>query len=87
MLRFMGLQRVGHDRATELNRTEGASVFKFVFKVIKAVLTVHSDFGAQENKVCHLFHFSPYIGPWNLKTWDCVTDSCPQEMSYGQHRR
>ena len=26
-----------------------------------AAVTVHSDFGAQENKVCHCFHFSPSI--------------------------
>ena len=25
------------------------------------VVTVHSDFGAQENKICHCFHFSPSI--------------------------
>ena len=30
--------------------------FKFM-----AVVTVHSDFGAQENKICHYFHFSPSI--------------------------
>ena len=24
-------------------------------------LTIHSDFGAQENKICHFFHFSPSI--------------------------
>ena len=26
-----------------------------------AAVTVHSDFGAQENKVCHYFHFFPII--------------------------
>ena len=25
-----------------------------------AAVTVHSDFGAQENKICHCFHFSPF---------------------------
>ena len=30
-----------------------------------AAVTIHSDFGAQENKVCHCFHcFSIYL-PWN----------------------
>ena len=24
-----------------------------------AAVTVHSDFGAQENKICHCLHFSP----------------------------
>ena len=28
---------------------------------IMAVLTVYSDFGAQENKVCHCFHLFPSI--------------------------
>ena len=27
-----------------------------------AVITVHSDFGAQENKLCHHFHFFPHLG-------------------------
>ena len=26
-----------------------------------AAVTFHSDFGAQENKVCHCFHFPPSI--------------------------
>ena len=26
-----------------------------------AVVTVHSDFGAEENKICHCFHFPPSI--------------------------
>ena len=26
-----------------------------------AVVTVQSDFGAQENKMCHCFHFTPFI--------------------------
>ena len=34
--------------------------FNFVAEV-----TVHSDFGAQENKVCHSFHFSPIYLPWS----------------------
>ena len=27
--------------------------------------TIHSDFGAQENKVCHCFHFFPINLPWS----------------------
>ena len=30
-----------------------------------AAITVHSDFGAQENKVCHCFHFFPFYLPWS----------------------
>ena len=26
-----------------------------------AAITICSDFGAQENKICHYFHFSPSI--------------------------
>ena len=26
-----------------------------------ATVTIHGDFGAQENEVCHCFHFSPSI--------------------------
>ena len=26
-----------------------------------ATITIHGDFGAQENKICHCFHFSPSI--------------------------
>ena len=28
-----------------------------------AAVTVHSDFGAQENKVCHCFHCFPFYLP------------------------
>ena len=36
MLRFMGLQRVGHDRATELN----CVLFIFIYLLIYSVLLV-----------------------------------------------
>ena len=28
-------------------------------------VTTSSDFGAQENKICHFFHFSPFCLPWS----------------------
>jgi len=31
------------------------------FNFIAAVI-IHSDFGAQENKICYCVHFSPSIG-------------------------
>ena len=34
------------------------------FNFMPAV-TVYSDFGAQENKVCHCFHFFPKYVPWS----------------------
>ena len=30
-----------------------------------AAVTIHSDFGAQENKVCHCFHCFPIYMPWS----------------------
>ena len=30
-----------------------------------AVVTIHRDFGAQENKACHCFHFFSICLPWN----------------------
>ena len=32
-------------------------------------VTVCSDFGAQENKICHFFHFFPFYLPWSNGTW------------------
>ena len=29
-----------------------------------AAITIHSDLGAQENKICHCFHFFPICLPW-----------------------
>ena len=33
-----------------------------------AWLTVHSDFGTQENKICHCFHFFLFCLPWSVGT-------------------
>ena len=46
-------------RFVSFSSKEQAS-FNFMIAV-----TVHSDFGAQEKKVCHGFHFSPICLPWN----------------------
>ena len=35
-----------------------------------AVAAFHSDFGAQENKVSHCFHFSPHL--FAMKWWDQI---------------
>ena len=64
VLRFMGSQRVGHDWATELNWTEVCHSFSPKEQVsfnFMAAGIIHSDFGAQENKICHCLHFPPYI--------------------------
>ena len=31
------------------------------YLIFMAAVTVHSDFGAQENKICHCFHFATSI--------------------------
>ena len=36
-----------------------------------AAFTIHSDFGAQENEICHCFHFSPSAAP-NVNVWPKV---------------
>ena len=33
-----------------------------------AAVTIHSAFGAQENKICHCFHFFPVL--FARKGWD-----------------
>ena len=30
-----------------------------------ATVTIHSDFGAQENKICHYLYFFPFYLPWS----------------------
>ena len=42
---------------------QGASVFQFHTSISIATVTSPSDFGAQENKVCHCFHFFPIYLP------------------------
>ena len=64
MLQFMGSQRVGHDWATELNRTSSKKQVSFNFM---AAVIICSDFGAQENKVC--FHWFPVYWLW----WDWMS--------------
>ena len=40
------------------NSSKEQASFHFV-----AAVTICSDFGAQENKICHYFHFSPIYLP------------------------
>ena len=45
----------------DLCQQSDVSAFKYAaFNFLPAV-TLHSDFGTQENKICHCFHF---CGPW-----------------------
>ena len=32
---------------------------------LMAAITIHGDFGVQENKICLCFHFFPFYLPWN----------------------
>ena len=34
-----------------------------------ARVTIWSDFGAQENKICHCFYFFPIYLPWKTQQW------------------
>ena len=38
-------------------------VIAFLLRNFMVAVTVHSDFEAQENKVCHCFHFFPIYVP------------------------
>ena len=53
-----------------------------------AVVTVRSDFGAQENKICHCFHFSPVYLPWSDGTGyhDLSLFNVEFQVSLKQHR-
>ena len=37
-----------------------------------AAVKVHNDSGAQENKICHCFHFFPMYLPWSGGTRCCI---------------
>ena len=63
MLWSMGLQRVIYDWATELNWTRFVIAFLTRSKHLwlSWLQSPSSDFGIQENKLCHCFHFFPSI--------------------------
>ena len=68
MLQSMGCQELDTAERLKSNkvkllegmRTCTTSKEKVSFNFMAAV-TVHSDFGTQENKVCHCFYFFPFI--------------------------
>ena len=72
VLRFMGSQRVGHDWATELNWTELRIVIAFLprsqCRNFMAAVTICSDFGSHEKKVCDCFYCFPIYVPWSNGT-------------------
>ena len=51
-------------------------------------VNVHSDFGAQENKICHCFHFPPFylyesLSEFSSVQFSSVTQSCPTLWPHG----
>ena len=39
-----------------------------------AAVIIHSDFGAQENKICHCFYFPPFYLPWKYNMQNARLD-------------
>ena len=39
-----------------------------IIKNVSAAVTILNDFGTQENKMCHCFHFVPIYLPWSDRT-------------------
>ena len=66
-MQSMGSQRVGHDCMTELNYVCHSFPAKeqVSFNFMGAI-TMHSDFGAEENKIFHWFQISPFYLPWSV---------------------
>ena len=56
-----------------LNGPSFASKEQASFNFLAAV-TIRSDFGAQENKVCHCFHFFPIYLPWSDGPWSSFSE-------------
>ena len=63
-----------------IRRTFGGKVMSLLFNMLSrlvitflprskglfmAAVTIHSDFGAPQNKVCHCFHCLPFYLPWS----------------------
>ena len=44
---------------SQLSSKEQLFLFCFVLFCFTTAVTIHSDFGAQEKKICHCFHFFP----------------------------
>ena len=80
MLRFMGLQRVGHDRATELNRTEDRISGKEIFRLGDLVLTLSANTSSltlvkPKTNTVHTI--------WEQRCWKGVQDGLASSQSVG----
>ena len=63
-------RRIRHDWS-ELTHTQVCHSFPSKWKAsfnFMASDIVHNDSGAQENKICHCFHFFPIYFPWSYGT-------------------
>ena len=63
-----GLRFIGMQSRTQLKRHSPPACHIFSSMVqasfnFMAAATVHGDFGAWENKICHCFYFSPFYLP------------------------
>ena len=70
-LQSMGLQRVGHNWSDLAHTHKVFSSFPSKEQVsfnFMAPGPIYSDFGAQENKICHCFYFFPFWLPWSDRT-------------------
>ena len=78
VLRFMGLQRVGHDWATELNWTELKSEYTVVSPYLQGIYSkTPSRYLKLQIVLNHIYAmFSPKLRDWWL-AGDWVTQSCP----------
>ena len=59
-----GASRVGHDSATKPSNHQVCHSFsskKQMSLNFMAVVTIRSDFGDKDNKICHCFHFSSSV--------------------------
>ena len=45
-----------------------------------AAVTVHSDFGAQENKICYCFHYSVYLPILKIRLFVFLVLSCMSSL-------
>ena len=57
---------------------QGTSIFNFM-----TAITICSDFGAQENKVCHCFHCFPIYLSWSGKQRHYFANKGPSSQGYG----
>ena len=74
-LQSTGLQRVRHDWATSLQVCHGFP-YKEQASNLTTAVTIHSYFGAQENKIYRWFHFFPFSSVQLLSRVRLFATSC-----------